>query len=166
MNTECLFFSVVLIYMLVNVWTDTRYLKTKNEWHLLIGGFFFVVGTINDLSFLLLITIVITLFFGVMLSKVPHTTLGAGDTKMLMVVATYFQNVNPSINPLILVLIIICVYIIFSFIQVSLFQTVAFFLKRDLSFFSYRTEGKKVITPEAFPILITVILISQLLGGN
>ncbi|NUH84751.1 hypothetical protein HUN92_13580 [Bacillus firmus] len=162
MTTECLFFLVILVYMLVNVWTDTRYLKTKNEWHLLIGGFFFVVGAINDLILLLLIAIVITVFLGVMLSKVPHTTLGAGDTKMLMVVAMYFQNLNPSINPLILVLIIICVYIVLSFIQLSLFRVVSFFLKRDISFFSYRTEGEKVITPEALPILITVMLISQL----
>ncbi|WP_237982732.1 hypothetical protein [Bacillus thuringiensis] len=85
--------GILIGYMILNVFTDLKYRKTKNMWHLLflilgIGiTYFNGVRTGKEIA----IVLVMALVCGLLLETFKFSS--PGDTKMLMVVALYVSNV-------------------------------------------------------------------------
>ncbi|MED5094558.1 hypothetical protein [Bacillus safensis] len=148
--------------MIVNVTTDCKTLTTKNLWHLLflliyllIGGFLFGKWLIMLCAF------VISFILGLSLTKIPHVSLGAGDIKMLIVISLYNQLIWDD-NPLILIGLFIGMYVVFSFSHTLISRL---YLKNKRKFsYSYKIEKGVIITPEAVPLFITVLLFN-VMGG-
>lgn len=91
--------SLFLIYMEVNVYTDFKYLRTKNVWHLLFLIIAIVLGFLEEVSVLNVIGIMlITLIIGLMREKFPLVRMSPGDTKMLVVASMYCLVINPTNN--------------------------------------------------------------------
>ncbi|HHT7067612.1 hypothetical protein [Bacillus thuringiensis] len=85
--------GILIGYMTLNVFTDLKYRKTKNIWHLL----FLIVG-IGITYFAgiragkeIVIVLVMALACGLLLETFKFSS--PGDTKMLVVVALYVSNV-------------------------------------------------------------------------
>ncbi|MGG1021176.1 hypothetical protein G3M81_22985 [Bacillus paralicheniformis] len=150
--------------MIANVVTDIKTLKTKNLWHLLFSLIYFLIGgLILKKGFAVLLALFLAFGLGLLLSKIPHVTLGVGDIKMLMVIAMYEQVVRVDQNPVYLVIVLFLTYIVVSFIHMSIFKFVSLF-KKGITFYSYKIEKGVITTPEAVPIFLTVITLS-FLGG-
>ncbi|MGH0593628.1 hypothetical protein ACQVPY_15225 [Bacillus pretiosus] len=85
--------GILLGYMTLNVFTDLKYRKTKNIWHLLflivgIGiAYFAEIRTGKEI----LIVLAMALACGLLLETFKFSS--PGDTKMLVVVAVYVSNV-------------------------------------------------------------------------
>ncbi|MEC5236225.1 hypothetical protein [Bacillus mycoides] len=85
--------GILIGYMILNVFTDLKYRKTKNMWHLL----FLIVGiaiTYFDgvrTGKEIVIVLVMALACGLLLETFKFSS--PGDTKMLVVVALYVSNV-------------------------------------------------------------------------
>ncbi|KAA0759064.1 hypothetical protein DT250_28160 [Bacillus sp. AR2-1] len=85
--------GLLLSYMFLNVFTDLKYRKTKNVWHLLflifgIGITYFTgIRTGKEI----VIVLAMALACGLLLETFKFSS--PGDTKMLVVVALYISNV-------------------------------------------------------------------------
>ncbi|MBH0348033.1 hypothetical protein [Bacillus pacificus] len=85
--------GLLLSYMFLNVFTDLKYRKTKNMWHLLflifgIGTTYFTgIRTGKEI----VIVLAMALACGLLLETFKFSS--PGDTKMLVVVALYISNV-------------------------------------------------------------------------
>ncbi|MEK7019472.1 hypothetical protein [Bacillus sp. FSL R9-9410] len=84
--------GILIGYMILNVFTDLKYRKTKNMWHLLflimgIGITYFTgIRTGKEI----MIVLVMALVCGLLLETFKFSS--PGDTKMLVVVALYVSN--------------------------------------------------------------------------
>ncbi|WP_141216774.1 hypothetical protein [Rhodococcus sp. 15-2388-1-1a] len=160
MNTYYLFL-LIAVYMIGNLITDIKTLKTKNFWHLLFLLVYFIIGGIVFKNVLLLfVSMLLGFLMGCIMSKLPHSTLGAGDIKMLIVVTVFEQLIKINSNPLLVVSIVFSIYIVVSFVHMSIYKTVWILTKGKVKFHSYSISNREVITPEAVPIFLTVILIN------
>ncbi|TKH20716.1 hypothetical protein FC692_28255, partial [Bacillus cereus] len=85
--------GLLLSYMFLNVFTDLKYRKTKNMWHLLfliLGiGITYLAGIRTGKE--IVIVLVMALACGLLLETFKFSS--PGDTKMLVVVALYVSNV-------------------------------------------------------------------------
>ncbi|MBJ7967929.1 hypothetical protein [Bacillus cereus] len=85
--------GLFLSYMVLNVFTDLKYRKTKNAWHfifLIIGlGITYFAGIRTGKEIVIVLTI--ALVCGLLLETFKFSS--PGDTKMLVVVALYVSNV-------------------------------------------------------------------------
>ncbi|MEB8956334.1 hypothetical protein P4H11_25110, partial [Bacillus cereus] len=85
--------GLLLSYMFLNVFTDLKYRKTKNMWHLLfliLGiGITYLAGTRTGKE--IAIVLVMALVCGLLLETFKFSS--PGDTKMLVVVGLYVSNV-------------------------------------------------------------------------
>ncbi|MGN4636981.1 hypothetical protein [Bacillus cereus group sp. MYBK34-1] len=85
--------GLLLIYMILNVFTDLKYRKTKNMWHLLFlimgMGITYSAGIRTGKE--ITIVLVVALVCGLLLEAFKFSS--PGDTKMLVVVALYISNI-------------------------------------------------------------------------
>lgn len=160
MNTSYILL-LVAVYMIGNVITDIKTLKTKNLWHLLFLLIYFIIGGLIFKKVLLLfLSTFLAFLMGCIIAKLPHATLGAGDIKMLMVVTVFEQLLKINSNPLLVVLIVFSVYIVVSFVHISIYKIIWLLTKGKVKFHSYSISNRKITTPEAVPIFLTIILIN------
>lgn len=84
--------GILIGYMILNVFTDSKYRKTKNIWHLLfliVGiGITYFAGIRTGKE--ILIVLAMALACGLLLETFKFSS--PGDTKMLVVVAIYVSN--------------------------------------------------------------------------
>ncbi|MDH5163382.1 hypothetical protein [Heyndrickxia oleronia] len=86
----------VTLYYGVNIYTDIRYRKTKNIWHLLFllsGGVFYFTQGFPIINFIG--ALVLALLFGLLLEAFKITY--AGDTKMCIVSAVWLSSLQGTI---------------------------------------------------------------------
>ncbi|MEQ2529130.1 hypothetical protein EKG37_17500 [Robertmurraya yapensis] len=157
MTTDSIIY-LLFIYLVVNIWTDIRTLKTKNVWHLVFGLLILIVGIFNDMATFMLVALIIILLVGILLMNIPNVQLGAGDIKMLMVLSMYLQFMKPTVAPFLIVLILVSVYMTLSFLIHTILLLIKKRVKREISFLSYRVTKKMIITPEAIPISLSVFV--------
>ncbi|MFC9450004.1 hypothetical protein ACFTSE_28170 [Bacillus cereus] len=85
--------GLFLSYMVLNVFTDLKYRKTKNVWHfifLIVGlGITYFAGIRTGKEIVIVLTM--ALVCGLLLETFKFSS--PGDTKMLVVVALYVSNV-------------------------------------------------------------------------
>ena len=85
--------GLFLSYMVLNVFTDLKYRKTKNIWHfifLIVGlGITYFAGIRTGKELVIVLTM--ALVCGLLLETFKFSS--PGDTKMLVVVALYISNV-------------------------------------------------------------------------
>jgi Flp pilus assembly protein protease CpaA len=83
-----LIYLLLTVYMSFNLYTDLKYLITKNLWHLMFLAIGLCYALISNESFIAkIIVIFISLILGIALEKVSK--ISAGDTKMLCVSSIY-----------------------------------------------------------------------------
>lgn len=76
--------------MLINIYTDSKYMETYNRWHLIFLITFSSLYTyLGGEWFNLLLTILLTLFIGLIVENIKAIQIGAGDTKMLIVSSVF-----------------------------------------------------------------------------
>jgi hypothetical protein len=163
MNTDYLFVNFILIfYMAVNVWTDLRNLETKNIWHIIIAITIFSYGSVIygiGITIRLLIALGLNLCLS-LLHKLPKTSFGSGDIKMLMVVSVISSLLIPDKHVIYVVLLVHCLYFLVSFIILTICKIIQIRMKKkEVAFFSYRITKDYIVTPEALPLFITSILL-------
>lgn len=161
MNTEQMYLLVLFCYMFLNVITDITKLKTYNKWHLLIIFFLLVIvrPEINNLVVLIL-TALLSLFIGILQSKIPHNTLGAGDIKMFMVVSMYLVQIKNYVPVFILVFTFHLGYMIFSLFILFLIKLICLRKKEtEWGIGSYKVTNGCIVTPEAVPIFISIVFV-------
>jgi|APAga8741244001_1050109.scaffolds.fasta_scaffold03361_3 hypothetical protein len=164
MTTKTILIALMAVYMAVNTYIDIKLLITKNKWHLAfgIGNILFGTMVLNQIMDLFL-SLVVSLLIGIIVRKIPRTTLGAGDIKMFMVNGLFLQNIFPFSNPIVLILIMIFLYQIISFLQrLILIAVKAMKKQQDFSFHTYRIKNGIIETPESLPIFIAVFIITQI----
>ncbi|MEK5105060.1 hypothetical protein MKX83_24265 [Cytobacillus sp. FSL M8-0252] len=158
MNTEY-FFCVMLIYMIVNLITDTLTLKTKNIWHLFMAIVIMITCMLNKTLLITIASVSLVLIIWMVMSKMIPVNLGAGDLKMLMIITSFQQIIYQPNNFSFLVLVTFGLYIVLSFIQFIFIKVIKDLKRKEITFFAYRTEGNVIIRPESLPILLTVIIL-------
>lgn len=90
-----LIFILYIIYMLVNLYTDSKYMETYNRWHLAFLIILSSLYVLNHGSFpQLLITIFLSLLAGLLVENIRAIRIGPGDTKMLIVSAVFLLTVT------------------------------------------------------------------------
>lgn len=161
MNTEHLFVFLLLIYMLVNVVTDVKRLITYNKWHLSFLIVFLIISLLQGKNLIVfLCTGALILIIGIIQSKIPGTSLGAGDIKMLVIVSLFLVAIKHE-SSLYLIIFILQLGYMFTSLAITSFVKVISLLKnkREWSVKGFKVTKEEVITPEAIPILISVIII-------
>lgn len=93
---------LIILYMLGNIYTDFRELKTKNKWHmifLVLGIFSAFILNVDVIKLLGIMTI--SLGIGLLRENISSIRISAGDTKMITVLTLYYFLFNPHGNILI-----------------------------------------------------------------
>lgn len=157
MKNEYLFyFFVILIYMGFNLYTDLKYLKTKNWWHLsfLIILFCLSLLTNNLLGFF------ISFFGGAALGgllKISLKDYGNGDIKMLMILFASFSLIElQTFNDYLYVSIL---YIVISGIHFGVCKLIQLRTKETKRCFTYSISKDYIEVPEAIPITLVFLLV-------
>jgi len=151
-------FMALMVYMLLNVWTDVSKLKTYNVWHMFFLSGFTSLAVFTGCIFTLIAVVVCTGALYYFMRHIPYTTLGEGDGKMLMIGAMGLQLMYRFIDPMTTSIAFVCMYLTCSMVQVSVLKWMCWRKGRDLSFLQYRVSRNQMITPEALPIFVAVIL--------
>lgn len=85
-----------MLYMLINLYTDSRTKETYNRLHLFVFSIFTLVSYVNNEEIVAyLYTILMMLFIGLIAEKSKMFRMGAGDTKMLIISALFLLIVTP-----------------------------------------------------------------------
>ncbi|PIJ95821.1 hypothetical protein CTN02_21915 [Lysinibacillus sphaericus] len=159
MITEHNFLTVVIaVYMLVNLYTDIRYLKTKNLWHVLILIVLFTISIIKGAVFNSVIALSVAFLAGIVLRKIL-STYGAGDVKMIailfMAISLFKESKLSHLYGFLLI------YIVISFLHIAVLRGVRKISKRDSKLGGYTLRADYIVVPEAVPLSIaTFILLS------
>lgn len=162
MTSEHAFLYVSLIvYMAVNMYTDFTKLKTKNVWHLI---FFVVIGIYSvwkeQLGFTLSLS-VIGFFLGYLLGRIPGTTLGAGDTKMLMVVFPYLGMLYGGYDQALMIF--LAIYLLVSLLITMVCRRIQKTMqKKEIKYGTYTITKHNIETPEAVPMFIACLILPLL----
>lgn len=164
MNTEQTFLYIVLIiYMALNLYTDLKYSKTKNFWHLTMILVFIFLSVLNKSLLLSLGMITGGFLVGIGLRKVTGGY-GAGDIKMLMVLFAGFSLIGA--NSFKDFLIIVLAYMVVSLIHTSTFKLIQIKLKKDMKLGQYILKKGYIQVPEAVPLAITTLIIPITINGG
>lgn len=161
MNTEHLFVLLLLIYMLVNVVTDVKRLITYNKWHLSFLIIFLTISLLQGNNVIVfLCTGVLMLIIGIIQSKIPGTSLGAGDIKMLVIVSLFLVAIKLE-SSLYLIIFFLQFGYMFTSLAITSFVKGLSLLKnnKEWSVEGFKITKEEIITPEAVPIFISVIII-------
>ena len=82
--------ALYILYMSVNIYTDSKYMETYNRWHLIfLVTFSCIYIYLGGGWFDLIATILSTLIMGLIFENIKAVQIGAGDTKMLIVSAIF-----------------------------------------------------------------------------
>lgn len=96
-----------MVYMAINLYTDSKRLETYNRLHLIVGLVLTVIYFMQDNSITRYIIIVcFTLVLGIIAENLKLTKISPGDTKMLMV-SGVFLGITTSIKGWVLPIILI-----------------------------------------------------------
>ncbi|MCF6094309.1 hypothetical protein L1765_10075 [Microaerobacter geothermalis] len=118
------------VYHLFNVWTDVRYRKTKNMWHLLflligMGAYYFQPSVIWWRPW---VGAIITLLLGLIFEGMKFSS--PGDTKMLIVSAIWIGTIFPSLSVYRVVLGVVLFHLSFFFV----FSYISLIKKKGLKY--------------------------------
>lgn len=158
MTYEIQIFEVfLLVYMAFNCYTDFKWLITKNIWHLTflncIAFYSLVAKTIPDM----LIMMAFGFFVAYILSKRPGVELGAGDIKMLTVIASCFGVVYGVVISKFVIFVLL--YLFSDFLIGIIFHVISKRYKKTIRFGSYKIENGYIEMPQAIPLFIACVLI-------
>lgn len=164
-DIKFLLLTALCIYMVFNVITDCLTQKTYNKWHLLFILVAVLLALITNDLFVVILSSFVSLVFGVFLSKIPYTFLGAGDTKMLSVASMYLVQLaeNVYMPTYRLLLYFYSGYMILSLLITFLFKIIrSFSSQKEFSIVGYQVKNDEIVSPEAIPIFLAVILVLSL----
>lgn len=163
---------VLLLYNAVNVYTDIRWRKTKNLWHLLFFLISFLTLIVSgppfwsiDMLQFLFISIIAWLLAGLFFETIR--LFAPGDTKMLVVNASWVSLLTyhaSEWDELITVLLEFFGMVVFAFLVGSVVLTIRHFGWKALFVSLYirqtlkKPDGKKLSMPGAIPISFAVIV--------
>ncbi|MFS0783369.1 hypothetical protein [Bacillus sp. 1P06AnD] len=157
MNTECIFY-LLLIYMVINTYTDMKWLITWNMLHYTLMIFsiplylYLHIPVIN-----MVLIIIINLVIGVLFRKV-FSTYGAGDIKMQIVLGIYFSSMIPGVPHYIVIVLLHTLQHVLSVIITLFLIITRKVLQRDtIQFGKYVIDSEGIRSPEAVPLLITTL---------
>lgn len=112
-------FLTYIVYMSINLYTDTKKLETYNRLHavgwIFISIYLFYIGmSLTDY----LIVFLFSLILGLSLEKIPFMRIGSGDTKMIIVSSLFLIALTP-IKEIYIPLILIFFYKIVQFLIIG-----------------------------------------------
>lgn len=161
MNTEHSFlYLFLLMYMLLNVYTDLTSMKTKNWLHLFSLGSVLFYGLWYGIIVGVLYSSVLGLLVGIALSIIPKAKLGAGDIKMLMVIFPFIGS-DFGFNHFNIYILFIFLYLVTSIIIITTLKVIkSKTSKASFHFYSYEvTKDGAILAPEAIPLFIACIVL-------
>lgn len=161
MNTEHLFlYFGLLLYMSFNVISDVKHLKTYNLWHLTFFIGLFLYGITETVYIQLIITVVISLAFGILIGTIPKSSFGAGDQKMIVVCSMFLVLMYVDKFILGSVFTFVSIYYVLSFL---LFCVSKYIQKRmrkpEFKVGAYLITKENIIVPEAVPIFMASLTV-------
>lgn len=147
------------VYMAVNLFTDLKFLKTKNFMHLLMLGAILIYSIFVSNNILVVVnTCLLSLVLGLLLTTVKGVSIGSGDLKMLVITSMFFQTYFVNGNPFLIAIVVYTFYFIISFLHLSVFRWFGR-KKREFSLFTYTYKDGKLQVPDTLPIILTSLLI-------
>lgn len=159
MNTEHLFlYFGLLFYMIFNVVSDVKHLKTYNLWHLMFFIGLFLYGVYEDVYIQLLITVIISLTFGILIGNIQKASFGAGDKKMIVVCSMFLVLMYVEKSILESVFVFVSVYFLLSFF---IFCVSKYIQKKmilpQFKVGTYSITKTYIVVPEAIPIFLACV---------
>lgn len=153
---EIIFKGFLVVYMAVNCYTDFKWLITKNVWHLaflfIVAIYSLVANTTPDM----LMMMMIGFGFAYVLSKIPGTTLGAGDFKMLAAISSFVGALYGMSFSKLGVLILI--YFVSDFLIGGTLYLINKLFKKEIHLGTYRVERGYIEMPQAIPLFIGCVI--------